>query len=85
MKVEDIDAVSLQLAQAFVQTRCDVLGIVITRLVREALGGQRQAPLLPVRCCGEGFLFAIDIIASGINLVVACSLEGVENLVVLVQ
>jgi hypothetical protein len=44
------------------------------------LGGQRQAPLLPLGLAGESLLLLADVNARRVHLVVAARLENVERL-----
>ena len=82
MQVEDIYAFCSQLCQALVEALFELVRCVQAWCVRVCFRGYGETAFVPVRLACPGFLFAADVIACGVNFVVAAGLEGVEDAVV---
>lgn len=82
VEVEDVDAISSQLSQTLVERGEDAFCLVHTGLVRVALGSKGQTTVFPVGVLGPRLLFASNIRASRVNLIVALRLQVVQSFVV---
>lgn len=85
MKVEDVNTISAQLLERFVQLLLDDLSLVSTRLVRIPFGGQGESSILPLGITSPGFLLAANVDTCCIDLVIACGLEAIQALVVVFE
>ena len=85
MQVEYIHAVRPQLFQGGVELLLDLLPGMRFGEVGIPFCGDGEATFLPVGVAGEGFLFAADVDAGGVDFAVAGGLEFVEDGVVGVE
>lgn len=85
MKIEDIHAVCPKLLQTHFQRRTNILRRMLTRWGRVMLRSDCQAPLLPFSFSSECFLFSIKVEPGRIDLIVALSLEVIQDVVYFVK